>query len=335
MLGKILLHALFIAGCTLLGSVTLGAYASLGTVGGAIGGGGIGAVGVGVVLLLEKWGGKRLGYALSGVAVGCFVGGLFGIVVGAGGPGGTAFFLLVGAYAGLLLGLYIEKAKPSLLITAGNHDGSGLLTDKIFDTSVIIDGRVAELCKAGFLEGAYIIPQFVLRELQHIADSTDPIRRGRGRRGLDILHGLQEDPNLTVKVVDDDFPGIREVDSKIIALGKRRAAKVVTNDVNLSRVATLQGVKVLNINHLCSALKPVVMAGDQIQLAIVKEGKELNQGVGYLDDGTMVVVDDARCHIGKQMDIVVTGALQTTAGRMIFSKLRDEPKEELRILRKT
>jgi uncharacterized protein YacL len=205
---------------------------------------------------------------------------------------------------------------------------------KILDTSVIIDGRIADVCESGFLEGIFILPQFILQELQHIADSADTIKRARGRRGLDILHKVQKMSHITVKIVDEDFPKIKEVDSKLVALAKLLNAKVITNDFNLNKVAELQGVSVLNINELANALKPVVLPGESIKIFILKEGKEHNQGVAYLDDGTMVVIENARRLIGKNADVTVTSVLQTTAGRMIFSKLKEEyEREEYRALK--
>jgi uncharacterized protein YacL len=199
---------------------------------------------------------------------------------------------------------------------------------KILDTSVIIDGRVADICETGFLEGTLIIPQFVLRELQQIADSSDPIKRNRGRRGLDILQRIQRSVGVAVKIVDQDFPKIRDVDSKLVALGKQLGAKILTNDFNLNKVAELQGVQVLNVNQLANAVKPVVLPGEQMNVHILKEGKEYGQGVAYLDDGTMVVVDSARKYVGKNVEVSVTSVLQTTAGRMIFTRLKDDQERE-------
>lgn len=200
---------------------------------------------------------------------------------------------------------------------------------------MIIDGRIADLCETGFLEGVFIIPQFILQELQHIADSSDSIKRARGRRGLDVLHRIQNMDDIDVRIVDDDFPKIREVDSKLVALGKKISAKVVTNDLNLNKVSELQGVRVLNINQLCNALKPVVLPGEVMRVFVLKEGKELGQGIAYLDDGTMIVVDEAKKRIGKNVDIVVTSVLQTPAGRMIFSRVQGEPgRAEISSMRK-
>ena len=200
--------------------------------------------------------------------------------------------------------------------------------NKILDTSVIIDGRIADVCEAGFLEGTFIIPQFVLYEIQHIADLQDPVRKTRGRRGLEILHRLQMQTRIKVKIVDIDFPKLKDVDSKLIALAKSLQGKVVTNDYNLNKVAELQGISVLNLNELATALKPAILPGEQLSIRIVKDGKEYGQGVGYLDDGTMVVVDDSKKLMGKTVDVVVTSLLQTTSGRMIFAKLKEQAEKE-------
>jgi uncharacterized protein YacL len=190
----------------------------------------------------------------------------------------------------------------------------------LLDTSVIIDGRIADIAETGFLDGTIAIPQFVLRELQLVADSADTLKRNRGRRGLDILQRLQKLPQLNVQIIEDDFPHIREVDMKLVELGKLYGCKVVTNDFNLNKVAQLHRVEVLNINELANALKPVVLPGEIMRVFVLKEGKEYNQGVAYLDDGTMVVVDNARRLISKTIDISVTSVLQTTAGKMIFGR---------------
>ncbi|MBI5374108.1 MAG: PIN domain nuclease [Candidatus Schekmanbacteria bacterium] len=194
---------------------------------------------------------------------------------------------------------------------------------KILDTSVIIDGRIYDICETDFLEGVLIVPQFVLRELQHIADSSDSLKRNRGRRGLDVLNKLQKLSQIEVRVVDNDFPKIPEVDSKLVALAREIGAKILTNDFNLNKVAELQGIIVLNINLLANALKPVVLPGEIIKVYLIKEGKESGQAVAYLDDGTMVVVDNARDYLGSNIDVTVTSVLQTTAGRMIFGKIKD------------
>jgi uncharacterized protein YacL len=196
----------------------------------------------------------------------------------------------------------------------------------LLDTSVIIDGRIADIFQTNFVEGRVVIPRFVLRELQQIADSQDALKRNRGRRGLDILNKLQKDATLDVKINEEDFPEIRDVDAKLVKLAQVLGAKIFTNDFNLNKIAELQGVQVLNINELANALRPVVLPGEAMEVRITKEGKEYNQGVGYLDDGTMIVVDNSRNLIGHNVKVTVTSVLQTSAGRMIFAKLEDQHK---------
>ncbi len=198
----------------------------------------------------------------------------------------------------------------------------------ILDTSVIIDGRIADICHTKFIEGKLVIPRFVLKELQQIADSADPIKRNRGRRGLDMLNKIRKLGHMEVRIHEEDFPEIQDVDTKLIKLGKQINAKVFTNDYNLNKIAELQGVTVLNINELANALKPVVLPGELMEVKIIKEGKEYNQAVAYLDDGTMVVVDNARHLIGQSVKVIVTSILQTAAGRMIFAKLESQRGEK-------
>ncbi|MDI9423364.1 MAG: TRAM domain-containing protein [Spirochaetota bacterium] len=195
---------------------------------------------------------------------------------------------------------------------------------KILDTSVIIDGRIADICDTGFIEGILVIPNFVLNELQMIADSADSIKRNRGRRGLDILNKMQKDQSIMVKISDMDFPEIHEVDAKLVKMAKVMKAMVITNDFNLNKVAEFHGVKVLNINQLSNALKPIVLPGEEMKVALIKEGKDSNQAIGYLDDGTMVVVENGRRRLGHEVDVIVTSVLQTTAGRMIFARIRED-----------
>ena len=246
---------------------------------------------------------------------------------------GGLVFLLGLPYLGMTLGA--RFGQEQLGAPARPSELSVVDSKKILDTSVIIDGRVAELCETGFLEGTFLVPQFILHELQHIADSSDSLKRARGRRGLDILNKIQKMVDIDVRIVDDDFPNVKEVDSKLVVLAKKVGAKVITNDLNLNKVAELQGVRVLNINELCNALRPVVLPGEAIRVFILKEGKEAGQGVAYLDDGTMIVVDNARRHIGRTVDVIVTSVLQTTAGRMIFTRLKEEAevKEEVQVAR--
>lgn len=203
---------------------------------------------------------------------------------------------------------------------AAPDETSGFEEHKILDTSVIIDGRIADICKTGFIEGTLVIPEFVLEELQHIADSSDLLKRNRGRRGLDILNKIQKELDVRVLIYEGDYEEISEVDSKLVKLAKALHGKVVTNDFNLNKVCELQGVSVLNINDLANAVKPVVLPGEEIIVQVIKDGKEHGQGVAYLDDGTMIVVEGGRDYIGTTMEVLVTSVLQTSAGRMIFAK---------------
>ncbi|MCX5687226.1 MAG: hypothetical protein NTV71_01035, partial [Candidatus Omnitrophica bacterium] len=196
----------------------------------------------------------------------------------------------------------------------------------LLDTSVIIDGRIADICKTGFLDGKFIVPRFVLNELQQIADSSDSLRRERGRRGLDILGKLQKSANIDIKIHNDDFEDMKEVDLKLVKLAKVLGAKIFTNDYNLNKVSEIQGIRVLNVNELANALRPVVLPGEIMEVRLIKEGKEYNQGVGYLEDGTMIVVDNGRRLIGQNVHVVVGSVLQTAAGRMIFGKLQENNK---------
>jgi len=231
---------------------------------------------------------------------------------------------LIFTYLGIVLGM-VKTADLSIAdLRAMFENPESNDNVKILDTSVIIDGRIADICETGFLDGQMIIPQFILKELQQIADSTDGLKRNRGRRGLDVLKKIQKNADINVQIIDMDFPKVREVDAKLVELGKKLSGKVVTNDFNLNKVAELQGVGVLNINQLANAVKPVVLPGEMMHVYVLKEGKEYGQGVAYLDDGTMVVVDNARKNIGRNADVVVTSVLQTTAGRMIFTRLKED-----------
>jgi uncharacterized protein YacL len=235
----------------------------------------------------------------------------------------NAFFGYLGITIGIREGERFNPSNIKKLFRGGGDENI-----KIMDTSVIIDGRIADVCETEFLDGTIVIPQFILHELQHIADSSDSLKRARGRRGLDILHRIQKMSHMEVRIVEDDFPKIREVDSKLIALAKKLGAKVITNDFNLNKVAELQGVKVLNINDLSNAVKPVALPGEAMRVFVLKEGKEAGQGVGYLDDGTMIVVENGRKYISKNVDVAVTSVLQTAAGRMIFTKLKEDMEHE-------
>ena len=271
---------------------------------------------------------RRLIGAVVGSVLGIFGASLFCLVLRSALPPGSTsasvqvFVLLLMTYVGLLVG----ASKGDLLNPAalGNvFSGEKVVRKnyKVLDTSVIIDGRIADVADTGFLDGIFVIPEFVLRELQVVADSTDGSKRQRGRRGLDMLQRMQSNCHLQIQIVPDDFPSIKEVDLKLLELAKKWDAKVVTNDFNLNKVAQLHRVEVLNVNDLANALKPVVLPGEKMSIVILKEGKEYNQGVGYLDDGTMVVVDHARRLIGRTVEIVVTSVLQTASGKMIFGRM--------------
>ncbi len=231
--------------------------------------------------------------------------------------------LLWMTYCGMVVGAHQgERLNWGACGTLFGNEPPAAKTDdrKILDTSVIIDGRIADIAATGFLEGTLVIPAFVLRELQQVADSADSNKRNRGRRGLDILSRIQKNPDLRIRIAEEDFPQVRDVDMKLLELAKHLHCKVVTNDFNLNKVAQIHGVEVLNINELANSLRPVVLPGEVMKVFILKEGKEHNQGVAYLDDGTMVVVDNARKLISKTIEISVTSVLQTTAGKMIFGR---------------
>ena len=273
---------------------------------------------------------KRLIGAVIGSIFGIFGAFLFSVVLRNSLPaGGTLssiqiFVLLLMSYVGLVVG----TSKGDLLNLAAlgslfSGERTARRSLKILDTSSIIDGRIADIAETGFLEGTLIIPEFILRELQAVADSADASRRQRGRRGLDVLQRMQANSQLTIQIVEQDFPAIREVDLKLIEIAKQMEAKIVTNDFNLNKVAHVRQVPVLNINDLANSLKPVVLPGEKMQIVILKEGKEATQGVGYLDDGTMVVVDHARRMIGRSIEMTVTSVLQTASGKMIFGRFDD------------
>jgi uncharacterized protein YacL len=290
----------------------------------------------GLIIVVIEW---RLRHATAKQLIGAACGALIGVaiallasmIIGSAARPGSEIapfvqisLLILGAFLGLTLG----GARGELLsfsIGASPVVVTDLPSSKfhILDTSVIIDGRIADIAETGFIDGGLAIPQFVLRELQLVADSADSLKRNRGRRGLDVLQRLQKMPQIAVAILEEDFAHIRDVDMKLVELGKLHKCKVMTNDFNLNKVAQLHGVTVLNINELANALKPIVLPGEIMRVFVLKEGKEYNQGVAYLDDGTMVVVDNARRLISKTIDISVTSVLQTTAGKMIFGKFDD------------
>ncbi|HET7168553.1 MAG TPA: PIN domain-containing protein [Candidatus Limnocylindrales bacterium] len=249
-------------------------------------------------------------------------------------PFGTWLPLGVSLFLGLgMLGLTVAKRRDLLgaaeavgLIRGGDREGRPVERSGdpriVVDTSAIIDGRIAEIVESGFIYGTLVVPRFVLDELQHIADSSDTLRRNRGRRGLEILNRMQKEPGTPVEIVEDEVPSEAEVDAKLVALALKRSRVILTNDFNLNRVAELQGVRVMNINSLANAVKPAVLPGEELRVRVIQEGKEAGQGVGFLDDGTMIVVEGGARHIDKDLDVAVTRVLQTVAGRMIFAQPR-------------
>jgi uncharacterized protein YacL len=266
---------------------------------------------------------SMVGALVGGVTglVGAYL--VWGVMAGLGLPGERfihaaiiTFLIYIGVVIGTRRGEWFEPAR----VIAAFKDASSLRQYKVLDTSVIIDGRIADICETGFLDGTLVVPQFVLRELQQVADSSDSMKRNRGRRGLDVLQRVQKMTNVQVQIVETDFPEVKEVDLKLIELAKRLTGKIVTNDFNLNKVAQLRGVAVLNINELANALKPVVLPGEVLRVFVLKEGKEPGQGIAYLDDGTMVVVDQGKRAIGRTIEVAVTSVLQTTAGKMIFCR---------------
>jgi uncharacterized protein YacL len=248
-------------------------------------------------------------------------------------PWGDVLPLGISLFLGLgMLGLTVAKRRD-LIVAAqavgflrSGDDGPGDAQSGdpriVVDTSAIIDGRIAEIVESGFIYGTLVVPRFVLDELQHIADSSDTLRRNRGRRGLEILNRMQKEPGTPVEIVEDAVPSESEVDAKLVALARARSGVILTNDFNLNRVAELQGVRVMNINSLANAVKPAVLPGEELRVRVIQEGKEAGQGVGFLDDGTMIVVEGGARHIDKDLDVAVTRVLQTVAGRMIFAQPR-------------
>ena len=239
-----------------------------------------------------------------------------------------AFVNFVAGYLGLIIGLRVSddfgvgvKQADSKDLQGGSSGWEQCRNYKVIDTSSLIDGRILDVSKTGFIDGTFVIPTFVLHELQHIADSQDPLKRVKGRRGLDILKELREDKNMNIEFTDVDYPNIKEVDAKLIAFAKERNGKIITTDFNLNKVAQVRNISVLNINDLVKALRPILLPGEIMTLLITKEGREKNQGIAYMDDGTMVVVEDAIKLVGSELNVVVTSVLQTSSGRMIFARI--------------
>ncbi len=326
------MNLLFVRILFFIGSIMVG-YFSLSSVGNGFLGVGVAAV-ASLIIIFAEIGMRRISTkGLSSTVFGLVLGLIMSKLVG------DAFSLaplsastisvirtvltLIFCYFGMVIGLQGKDEFNIIIPYVRLRRENQIEEFVVMDTSAIIDGRILDISKTEFLDGKMLIPKFVLRELQQIADSTDPIKRQRGRRGLEILHTIQKESKLDITLHEEDFPDVKEVDAKLVKLAKLLGAKILTVDFNLNRVAGIQGVKVLNINDLANALKPMVFPGEQMQIKLLKEGKEYNQAVGYLDDGTMVVVEEGRKLIGQQVKVVVTSVLQTQAGRMIFTKLTD------------
>ncbi|GAB4246569.1 MULTISPECIES: PIN/TRAM domain-containing protein [Deferrisoma] len=317
--------ALFWVRAILLGiCLTAGAFAGPGFLPGEMARW-IGAAG-GLLLFLGCWAAERwVRQAPSLVVFGGGVGVLVGLLALAAmraglGVNDPLILLPLGGCLLYLAGAAGARGVRAFRVAPGKPGVAASIAPKILDTSAIIDGRVADMVDLGFIGGPLVVPQFILNELQGIADSTDPLKRARGRRGLSVLERLQAMEGVEVRITDQDFPKVKEVDAKLVSLAKTSGATLITNDFNLSKVAELQGVRVLNINELANALRPVVLPGESVQVTLQKEGKEPGQGVGYLEDGTMVVVEQGQSLIGQPVKAVVTSVLQTSAGRMIFAR---------------
>ncbi len=300
---------------------------------GAAIGGGLGVLAVGIERLLFRYRPQSIIGAVIGLTLGLFLGRFLGetlaLYIPLGTEGSAVWVLSTMGFMGSLgwsvgfgQGLHWASGKRrwTRAGTVPSHFGPYLL----MDTSVIIDGRIADVCASGFLTGPLAIPRFVLRELQKIADSQDPVKRARGRRGLDVIRTLREQVGIEVRILDDEPSAGGDVDSRLVQLAKERGCGLLTNDVNMHKVAEVQGVRVLNINQLAHALKPVVLPGEELKVRIIKEGREEGQGVGYMEDGTMVVVDNGRRFLGRTVDAIVTSVIQTSAGRMIFTSVKED-----------
>jgi uncharacterized protein YacL len=304
------------AGAALAPAIGLGPLA-----GGALGAG-AGAVAVAIEIAAGAAPLRPLLWTAGGAVAGLLTGLALGVVLaplaGGAAPVVRSGVALLGAWVGGAV-----AARRVAELSGSSRPGSDA-SARVLDTSVLIDGRIADVAEAGFLDGAVIVPQFVVRELQRLADSGDPLRRNRGRRGFDVLDRLRRIPAVRLELADTDFPAIAEVDAKLVALARARGARLLTNDTALARVATLAGVTVGSLHELAAALRPVALPGESMQVQVMREGKEPGQGVAYLDDGTMVVVEGGKRFIGQSLDVVVTSALQTSAGRMIFTRPRGE-----------
>jgi uncharacterized protein YacL len=295
----------------------------------------LGAAGLlaGALAVLLEWQARRVPVdrlfwgavgGILGVALGLGLGSALDAIVPGAGALGRGLFALLLAYLGATVSLAKRDELEAMSEKLFPGRSGDRRMDKILDTSVIIDGRIVSVCESGFLEGPLVVPQFVLHELQQIADSSDALRRNRAKRGFDVMQRLQRSAKVDVRIETRDFPGVREVDGKLLELARATGGKLVTNDYALNRLADVNGIAVLNVNELAGSLRPTFLPGDTMQIHLVKEGKEAGQGVGYLDDGTMVVVEQGKRLIGQTVDAAVTTMLQTAAGRMIFARLRDD-----------
>lgn len=328
-MGTLIVRLLVLASATAAG---FGLGPSLGITQNKAGLGGAGFL-LGVLAVVLEWQARRVpvdklfwGAAggILGIGFGLGLGTALGAMVPGAGPLGRGLFALLLAYLGSMVALAKGDELEGMSAKLFPRATAGREAYKILDTSVIIDGRIVDVCESGFLEGILLVPQFVLRELQQIADSSDGLKRNRAKRGFDVLERLQRASKVSLQIDGRDFPRVREVDRKLLELAKVTGGKVVTNDYTLNRLAGISGVSVLNVNELANALRPVVLPGEPMQVHIVKEGKEASQGVAYLADGTMVVIDHGKRLIGQTVEVTVTTVLQTTAGRMIFARPRDE-----------
>ncbi len=292
-----------------------------------------------VLILIEyvitrKGKGKQAVFAFLGIVLGIISGYLVGKAVANLSSGFvsesiTIIFVSVMAYVGFVVGWFKSEGlmfSNTVGMPASVMNVENMYINKILDTSVIIDGRISDIVETGFLEGEMIVPKFVLQELQQVADSSDPLKRSRGRRGLDMLNHLRQSKKAIITITDKDFPDVKEVDNKLLKLAKQIGGVVVTNDFNLNKIAEFQGVRVLNVNELSNAVKPIVLPNEQLKITIIKEGKDQKQGIAYLDDGTMIVVDNGKDKIGKEVEVSITSILQTPAGRMIFTQIVSEEK---------
>ncbi|MDH5681942.1 MAG: PIN domain-containing protein [Spirochaetota bacterium] len=292
----------------------------------------LGALVIGLEITAHQANGRKIYFATIGIILGWIVGWFLGEVFVKIIPGITNDYSIVLelllAYVGFTLGwLKEEDFKVSYSASTQNVKEGATSKIKILDTSVVIDGRIADIAETGFLEGVLVVPKFVLNELHQVADSSDPLKRSRGRRGLDILNNMKASKTTVIKITEEDFPETPEVDSKLLKLAIQYGnAVIVTNDFNLNKVAEFQGVSILNINELANAVKPVLLPNEEIRITVIKEGKDQNQGIAYLDDGTMIVIDNGKHYIGREINVVVTSILQTPAGRMIFTQINDSKK---------